>query len=193
MRTLRATVNTAMRISTSGLGLGALPDQSTKARSITKWPGLELEPSSRDLCAGGCRHGRWLLILWAFRRGERDVAYRSIGQERFGFAGRTRSGSSLDELATLIDWQPVAALLDLMYSAAKGEPAWPPLAIFKALLLSIWYDLSDMKLADALDDRTSFRRFCGFSSTERRRSAQPSCASARCWSPTDSTAASSRL
>ena len=38
--------------------------------------------------------------------------------------------------------------------------------MFKALLLSIWYDLSDVKLADALDDRASFRRFCGFSSTE---------------------------
>jgi IS5 family transposase len=74
--------------------------------------------------------------------------------------------SSLDELATLIDWQPVAALLDPLYSAAKGEPAWPPLAMFKALLLSIWYDLSDVKLAEALDDRTSFRRFCGFSGTE---------------------------
>lgn len=38
--------------------------------------------------------------------------------------------------------------------------------MFKALLLSIWYDLSDVKLADALDDRASFRRFCGFSGTE---------------------------
>ena len=38
--------------------------------------------------------------------------------------------------------------------------------MFKALLLSIWYDLSDVKLAEALDDRASFRRFCGFSSGE---------------------------
>ncbi|MGQ2957058.1 MULTISPECIES: transposase [Alphaproteobacteria] len=34
--------------------------------------------------------------------------------------------------------------------------------MFRALLLSIWYDLSDVKLAEALDDRSSFRRFCGF-------------------------------
>lgn len=34
------------------------------------------------------------------------------------------------------------------------------------MLLSIWYDLSDVKLAEALDDRGSFRRFCGFSSSE---------------------------
>jgi len=94
------------------------------------------------------------------------VAQRSIGQERFGFAGRTRPASSLDELAKLIDWSPVAGLLDPIYSATKGEPAWPPLAMFKALLLSVWYDLSDVKLAEALDDRASFRRFCGFSGNE---------------------------
>ena len=29
--------------------------------------------------------------------------------------------------------------------------------MFKALLLSVWYDLSDVKLAEALDDRASFR------------------------------------
>jgi len=94
------------------------------------------------------------------------VAQRSIGQERFGFTGRIRPASSLDELAKLIDWSPVAGLLDPIYSATKGEPAWPPLAMFKALLLSVWYDLSDVKLAEALDDRASFRRFCGFSGNE---------------------------
>lgn len=94
------------------------------------------------------------------------MAHRSIGQGRFGFAGRARSASSLDELGKLIDWEPVSVLLASLYSATKGEPAWPPLAMFKALLLSIWYDLSDVKLAEALDDRASFRRFCGFSGTE---------------------------
>jgi hypothetical protein len=39
----------------------------------------------------------------------------------------------------------------------------PLLAMFKAFPLSIWYDLSDVMLADALDDRASCRRFCGFS------------------------------
>jgi IS5 family transposase len=30
------------------------------------------------------------------------------------------------------------------------------------MLIAVWYDLSDVKLAEALDDRSSFRRFCGF-------------------------------
>lgn len=94
------------------------------------------------------------------------MAHRRIGQERFGFSAQSRSSSSLDELSDLIDWGPVAALLEPLYPATKGEPAWPPLAMFKALLLSIWYDLSDVKLAEALDDRASFRRFCGFAANE---------------------------
>jgi len=50
--------------------------------------------------------------------------------------------------------------------ATKGEPSWPPLAMFKALLLSIWYYLSDVKLVEAPDDRASFRPFCGFAGNE---------------------------
>jgi len=96
------------------------------------------------------------------------MARRRIGQESFRFQGGIGScrNSSLDELSNLIDWSPVDVALTGIYRAAKGEPAWPPLALFKAMLLAVWYDLSDVKLAEALDDRGSFRRFCGFSSSE---------------------------
>jgi IS5 family transposase len=40
------------------------------------------------------------------------------------------------------------------------------LALFRALLLAAWHDLSDVRLAEALDDRASFRRFCGFAAHE---------------------------
>lgn len=66
----------------------------------------------------------------------------------------------------MLDWTEIAGLLAGIHANAKGEAAWPPLAMFKALLLAVWYDLSDVKLAEALDDRASFRRFCGFSGTE---------------------------
>ena len=72
-------------------------------------------------------------------------AHRSIGQERVA--------SSLDENWP-IGWR-LGALLDPLYFATKGEPAWPP--------LSIWYDPSDVRLAEA---RASFHRFCGFSANE---------------------------
>lgn len=94
------------------------------------------------------------------------MAHRFIGQESLGFAARSKTSSSLDDLDALIDWNRIAAMLDDIHASARGEQAWPPLAMFKALLLSVWYDLSDVKLAEALDDRSSFRRFCGFSGTE---------------------------
>lgn len=66
----------------------------------------------------------------------------------------------------MLDWNEIAALLGGIHSNANCEAAWPPLAMFRALLLSIWYDLSDVKLAEALEDRASCRRFCGLSGTE---------------------------
>ncbi|MCQ1571683.1 IS5 family transposase [Neorhizobium galegae] len=94
------------------------------------------------------------------------MSRRNIGQEKLGFAISRSRSSSLDELLTLIDWMPIDDALKGISCAAKGEPAWPPLALFKGMLLSIWYDLSDVKLSEALDNRASFRRFCGFSLSE---------------------------
>ena len=53
------------------------------------------------------------------------MVQRSIGQERFGFSGSERTTSSLDALVSLIDWHTVAVLLEPLYPASKGEPAWP--------------------------------------------------------------------
>jgi IS5 family transposase len=95
------------------------------------------------------------------------MSRRTIGQEELRLGPQAASRrSSLDELTCLIDWAPLAVALDGIHSARKGEPAWPPLSLFKALLIAVWYDLSDVKLAEALDDRASFRRFCGFSSSD---------------------------
>ncbi len=75
------------------------------------------------------------------------MARRRIGQEALGLPGvaQAGSGSALDQLATPIDWAPVEARLKDTYAAAKGEPAWPPLALFKALLIAVWHDLSDVR------------------------------------------------
>jgi hypothetical protein len=72
----------------------------------------------------------------------------------------------LDAPTKPIDWTRIEARLVDISSSAKGEPAWPPLALFKALLLSVWYDLSDVKRVEALDERASLRRFRGFSGNE---------------------------
>jgi IS5 family transposase len=92
---------------------------------------------------------------------------RRIGQESFGFVqGERGRNGRLDAIGAAIDWAPLAKLMDGIHGSPKGEPAWPPLALFKALLLGLWHDLSDVALAEALDDRASFRRFCGFAGGE---------------------------
>jgi IS5 family transposase len=93
------------------------------------------------------------------------MARRVIGQERFSFEDAGRR-TDLDALAGLIDWSRVDALMVDISASSLGEQGWPPLCLVKALVLGRWYDLSDVKLAEALDDRASFRRFCGFSCNE---------------------------
>jgi len=44
-----------------------------------------------------------------------------------------------------------------------GNPAYPALGMFKALLLQSWYGLSDRELSENLEDRISLSHFCGFS------------------------------
>ncbi|MGH6830245.1 MAG: IS5 family transposase [Methylocella sp.] len=94
------------------------------------------------------------------------MAQRQIGQETLHFGAKGGRQTSLDELLGLIDWLPAERVLAGLYPSAKGEKAWPPLAMFRALLLATWYDLSDVRLAEALNDRASFRRFCGFAREE---------------------------
>lgn len=57
---------------------------------------------------------------------------------RVGIAGCKWRGFSLDVLVSLNHRNQVAELLDPLYSAAKNVPAWPPLAVFSAQLLTIW-------------------------------------------------------
>ena len=66
------------------------------------------------------------------------MARRRIGQEqlKLGVEQSRRSGS-LDAIAALIDWSEIDRVLAPVYAAARGEQAWPPLALFKALLLAV--------------------------------------------------------
>src|SRR3712207_6654886 len=95
------------------------------------------------------------------------MARRQIGQERLAIGSEEpRGGTSLDEVAALVDWVELDRLLAGISASPKGELGWPPLALFRALLLATWHDLSDVRLAEALDDRASFRRFCDFAAHE---------------------------
>ena len=51
------------------------------------------------------------------------MAYRLIGQESLEIATASRSSTSLGKLSELVDWGQIAALLEPLYPANKGEPA----------------------------------------------------------------------
>jgi IS5 family transposase len=79
---------------------------------------------------------------------------------------RKHSNVFLDKINILIDWKGIEKLLRKKYKkteSADGRPAYPPLPMFKLLLLQRWYGLSDPGLEEAVNDRISFIRFSGFS------------------------------
>jgi len=76
--------------------------------------------------------------------------------------GGGRHGASADWAGSISIWRNRRAANKprcawscdrLVYPSAAGEKAWPPLAMFKVLLLATWYDLSDVALAAALSEQ----------------------------------------
>ena len=72
----------------------------------------------------------------------------------------------LDGVHELIDWLPLEQLLSDIHSKSRGEKAWPPLMMFKALLLQSWYKLSDPALEKQLARDLLFRRFVSLDISE---------------------------
>ena len=98
------------------------------------------------------------------------MSERDVGQMSFAdglLAQGAGTNALLDRIVRLVDWSEVAALLSTMHGSRMGAPAYPALALFRALLLQQWYGLSDPQLEEQLSDRLSFRRFVGFSVSER--------------------------
>jgi transposase, IS5 family len=72
----------------------------------------------------------------------------------------------LRQIEIKLNWRPFEALLQGLYPSRRGRPSYPPLVLFKALLLQQWYGLSDPGLEEAIRDRLSFQRFLGVSSQD---------------------------
>lgn len=80
---------------------------------------------------------------------------------------RLGSNEKLLKIEALIDWSRLEPLLAGVRSGTTGRPPYAPLSMLKALYLQALYDLSDPGLEEALLDRLSFRRFCGFGLDQR--------------------------
>jgi IS5 family transposase len=97
------------------------------------------------------------------------MSERRIGQLSFAdnlVADASQANATLKRVAELVDWKQIESLLAGLRSGPMGAPAYPALALFKALLLQQFYGLSDPQLEEALADRLSFRHFLGLSLTD---------------------------
>jgi len=98
------------------------------------------------------------------------MSVRSAGQLSFvdALAPQLACGSGrLDRIAGLVKWYRLEKLLVFLRDDGPGRPAWPPLLMFKLLLLQSLYGLSDAETEEAVADRLSFRRFAGLGLADR--------------------------
>lgn len=97
------------------------------------------------------------------------MAVKSGGQFSFvdALAPHLSSGGGrLDRLHGLVKWYRFEKVLAGVRDGGAGRPAYPPLQMFKVLLLQSLYGLSDAETEEALVDRLSFRRFIGLALTD---------------------------
>jgi transposase, IS5 family len=66
----------------------------------------------------------------------------------------------LDGAEAVLDWHDLERVMSGIYASVKGRPSYPLLTLFRALLLGIWYRLSDEQLSQCLVRDLLFRKFC---------------------------------
>ena len=92
------------------------------------------------------------------------MSRRDLSQPSFVDAmvsGYGKVGGFLERIEQGFDWSGFEALLSPIHGSAMGAPGYPPLTMFKIVLLQQWHTLSDPAAEEAVRDRLSFRRFCG--------------------------------
>lgn len=72
-----------------------------------------------------------------------------------------------DQIAREIDWAPMQRLLGPRSGSGSGSTSYPAEVLLRCLLLGVWHALSDPALEAQIRDRLSFRRFVGFSLSDR--------------------------
>jgi IS5 family transposase len=92
-------------------------------------------------------------------RGQLSLA-EALMSDKLGYNAR------LEGIASAVAWDRFEALLRPLAPEGPGRPPYDALLMLKALLLQQWYGLSDEAAEEALNDRMSFRRFCGLALEE---------------------------
>lgn len=77
-----------------------------------------------------------------------------------------KSLHEFDEIDALLDWKRIEAHLSSVYCSKEGGASYPPIMMFRAILLQIWHNISDVQTEKMLSRDLLFRRFCGLSFTD---------------------------
>ena len=91
------------------------------------------------------------------------MSWKTLNQQNLAdsLASHHKALEELDDIHELLDWSRIEVHLKNMFSSNRGEPAWPPLLMFKIMLLQQWYSLSDEGIEKQLARDLLFRRFSG--------------------------------
>ena len=77
---------------------------------------------------------------------------------------RTKKNTFFKQIDTIMDWSVIEKEIDKIYKRGKsvdGRPSYSGLLLFKMTLLSHWYQLSDEKTEEMVNENLSAMSFCG--------------------------------
>lgn len=72
----------------------------------------------------------------------------------------------LDDVHEIINWSQIEQQLSHLYTSESGAKSYPPLMMFKIMILQAWYGLSDPQMEKQLARDLMFRRFIQLSLSE---------------------------
>ena len=91
--------------------------------------------------------------------------------EHFRLEKLSKQGDPLERLNKVIDWNIFVPVLHKLYTQERrsnaGAKPYPPLLMFKILILQRYYNLSDQQTEYQILDRLSFCRFLGLTINDR--------------------------
>ncbi|RWM79642.1 MAG: IS5 family transposase [Mesorhizobium sp.] len=95
------------------------------------------------------------------------MADRVLGQLSLADGLAASDETIFDLVSKELDWAPIRTLLGQRSGPGSGNTSYPAEPLVRCLLLGMWHGLSDPALEAQIRDRLSFRRFAGFSLSDR--------------------------
>jgi len=81
---------------------------------------------------------------------------------------KSKGETRLEKIESLVNWNRIEyRLKKILDRSGLGPAGYPPVTLFKSMILQHLYGLSDPALEEMLYDRISFRRFCGLSLNDK--------------------------